>query len=778
MSLVYTSTIRSFGTVFGDCSLYAFNDSIIDAEITDYGVTPPTRESEYNYGDINLELRVFGTDLADGNFANIDLGLTAEGSGISLNKANVDLGLWVFGSDLTDTNIGHIDLGFTVTGSDLVEIRPEYNYGNIDLGFSVYGVSGRLENNYGDIDLLFSASGFDGTPDFNYGNIDLGFTVTAFEGYKNILVSQWGDWTVSITLVEPILNVHEATYGLSSFAVHQTSYESDVNRVSAVHDTSWSRSALAVHDALYSLLDAATSATAFTVHETTWDSFVKIPSYAVHEVSWASSGGTSMVLSVHESGWASVGSSSASAFTVHSTTWASTGSSATAAFTVHESSWNSIGAGSTTSVFTVHDTGWGTGFTPYSVHTSTYQSVVESLAVHHTAWNSFVVPADFAVHEARYRSYSLDPQFILANAYIEPDILLVAASVTADEDSPYYQCEVELRDSKKYASFGRDQPFVLHLFADEYHFVVDSRNLSRTIDDDGNYQETATISGLSPLCLKAAPRSTPVTKTWITPTYASALVEELIGPVTWNLVDWLIPGYRLAAESADPFDVAQKIVTAAGGLIESQPDGSVVVRHRWPTSIASLGSATLAGTLYETAIYAAQEQPTQDALMNRIRILDSDAGFQDRLEYVPNKLGDESDDPWNGMMYAYPSPWRENLRIATTRGSKIQLGLQGESVLTVDGDEAETITFESGQSSARYPIMTLNSFEWLDENLGGLTFSVYSTTLEAGAEGNYYGHSLAKIAYTSRRLQVPVACSPSTGEIEAQFLLLENQDGY
>jgi hypothetical protein len=73
--------------------------------------------------------------------------------------------------------------------------------------------------------------------------------------------------------------------------------------------------------------------------------------------------------------------------------------------------------------------------------------------------------------------------------------------------------------------------------------------------------------------------------------------------------------------------------------------------------------------------------------------------------------------------------------------------------------------------------MTLNSFEWLDENLGGLTFSPYATTLEASAEGTYYGYSLAKIEYTSRRLQVPVNCGISNTEIEAQFLLLENQDG-
>jgi hypothetical protein len=462
----------------------------------------------------------------------------------------------------------------------------------------------------------------------------------------------------------------------------------------------------------------------------------------VHEVSWNSAGATSLVLSTHTASWASSGASSASASASHTTAW--------------------------TSLPSINIT-----------HTTSYQSVVEDFAIHTHTWKSFV-QQNVGIHEVVYRSYTLDPQFVLANAYIEPDIQLLSASVTADEDSPYYQCEVELRNAKDYQFFVRDQAFILHLFADEYHFVVDSKGLSRTIDDEGNYQESATISGLSPLCLQAAPRSTPITKTWVSPTYVSEIVEELIGPVTWNLVDWMLPGYRLAADKADPFELAQNIVTAAGGLLESQPDGSVVVRHRWPISIAELDSGTPTQILSETSIFSAQQQPTQDVLMNRIRIMDSNAGYQDRLEYEPYKLANGDDDPFGGLMYAYLSPWRDGLRIVTTRGSKIQIGLQTESVKTIadlnEENTAETITFENGQSSVQYPIMTLDSFEWLDEDLGGLTFTPYATNLEASATGTYSGYSLAKIAYTSRRIQVPIRCTPTdTNPVEAQFLLLENQ---
>ncbi len=358
------------------------------------------------------------------------------------------------------------------------------------------------------------------------------------------------------------------------------------------------------------------------------------------------------------------------------------------------------------------------------------------------------------------------------------DYQLVSVSVSCDEESPYYQCELELRESRYYQDFPRDQSFLVHLFNQDYQFVVDSRTLNRSIDDEGNALNTVSISGLSPLCMKASPRATPITKTWESSTLASVIVEELLGSVTWNLVDWMIPAYRIAADKASPLDIATQIVSAVGGLIESQPDGSVVCRHRWPVSIAEMDSAS-ATTLTEKVIYSITESPTNDELVNRVQILDQEPTYQDRLEYVANKIGD-NDDPYNGILYAYLSPWRDGLRIVTTRPSKITLGSLSEGTRIIADSNvdapAETITFANREGSTQYPIMILDSLEWLDENLGSSTITPYSTTISAGT-GTYEGHSLAKVEYTTRFLQIPVHCLASVESIEAQFLLLETQNG-
>lgn len=358
-------------------------------------------------------------------------------------------------------------------------------------------------------------------------------------------------------------------------------------------------------------------------------------------------------------------------------------------------------------------------------------------------------------------------------------IEFISFSITADEDSSFLQCEATLTNAADYINLKRDDSIVIHILGVDYHFIVDTKSINRTISDSGDYNETCTISGLSPLVKKSKPRSLSITKTWETPNMASAIVEELLGPVTWNLVDWMIPAYRLAAEKASPLDVALQIVQAAGGLLESQPDGSVVCRHRWPTSIENLNEPAPDKILYETEIYSASENSVNDELVNRIRI-GQDESFQDRLEYVPNKSESGVEDPYRGIMYAFISPWRTGLRIVTTRPSMILVGSAFEGVRTIHDSNpdypSETITFLDRESSTQYPIMSLTEFEWLDEDLGGLLVTPYSTQLKSGS-GNYSGHSLGRISYTARYLAVPVTCTKSIEEIEAQFLLLENQHG-
>lgn len=601
-----------------------------------------------------------------------------------------------------------------------------------------------------------------------------------------------GTATVSVSaggrLIYRNERLHSSFYSSALYSLHQVSYNlGDLS--SRLHYVSWTSEAHRLHTIFYESVSAATTS-ALAYHVVSYEGSGISPliaGYRLHEILYSVVGAdtVSSANHYHEINYTVIGADSlTSASTLHTVLYEGSGvSSIILDQRLHEISYSVIGTNPITSSSNFHQV-YYTVFTPsIKFNEVFYKSVIINDRLHLSRW--LVDTSQYRIHEARY--HVVDTSSITeigtitfsdsnSNTY---DFL--ALTITADEDSPYWQCEVSLKDAQNYILFQRDTPFIINLLGTDFYFIVDSRTLQRTIDDAGNYQEVCTISGLSPLVRYASPRATKITKTWEIPTLASAIVNELIGSVTWNLVDWMIPAYRLAADHAAPLDIVRQIVEAVGGLIESQPSGSVICRHRWPTSIAELATASVDHTFDERFIFSASEEPTQDELIDKVRIYDTEAGFQDRLEYVPNKIG-TVDDPRNGVLYAFPSPWREGLRMVTTRPSTIHVGgtmTEGTRAI-VSGSETyppELLTFTERTSSTQYPIMSLTNLDWLDEDLGAAIFTPYATTLEAGS-GSYGGYSLAEVQYVTRYLAVPVTCLEDVEEIEAQFLLLEEtQDG-
>lgn len=342
-------------------------------------------------------------------------------------------------------------------------------------------------------------------------------------------------------------------------------------------------------------------------------------------------------------------------------------------------------------------------------------------------------------------------------------IAVRSASLYADEGSPYWQCDIELLDARDYGRLPRDTAFEIEVFGIVFAMVVDTRELRRSIDDAGNYASVARIAGLSPVCRHASPRATPITKTWDAPIMASAACAELVGAVDWAMVDWMIPAHRLAATDAAPLDVARNLVAAAGGLLESLPDGTLRARPKWSVSVPDFAPAPTDHLFSDRDLFGADESPINDALVNRVRIVDVEGAHQDRLEFVADQ-----NDALRGEIRVFPSPWRGGLTLRHTRGSPpVYLDAAAEG----SESQTETVEFVAGQASVRYPIAALGSVEWMAENLGAVAFEPFSSALVAGGPD---GYSLARVTYTTRFLLAKVRASAAT---DAQFVLEDSGNG-
>ena len=229
-------------------------------------------------------------------------------------------------------------------------------------------------------------------------------------------------------------------------------------------------------------------------------------------------------------------------------------------------------------------------------------------------------------------------------------------------------------------------------------------------------------------------------------TTARQAVEQLIGPVTWNLVDWPIPGKRLASEQAVPLELAKRIIAAAGGVLESAPDGSVNVRRLYPVSVPDYATTTPDHVLTgDEHIYSVSETAEAGLVYDRIYIADTRVDPTYDTEWLPDE-----DDPLRGELRVYPWPWDASLSVDSSRFG-LQLTALGPQTATL----TETIEVTAGTGRTARPVDTLTRAEWLDEDLG--TPTIDGVTIETAGEG----WSLLQVDYSTRYLAWRVAPSDS-----------------
>lgn len=329
------------------------------------------------------------------------------------------------------------------------------------------------------------------------------------------------------------------------------------------------------------------------------------------------------------------------------------------------------------------------------------------------------------------------------------------ASVTLEDGALAWQADITLMRHEDYARFPRDQAFTLDIYGTEYAMLADTRRLSRSRDLEGNPTDTARVSGLSPAVRFDSPRAQTISAVFDVPRSVRSIVEELLGSVTWELVDWTLPAFRFAIERQTPMAAARQLVEAAGGTITSEPDGSILVRHQHPVSVPDYTTTSPDVSLTADAIYDVSEAVTTDRIINRVAIREADGpGRRDRIEFEHDDDADRI-----GTARLYPDPWRP----ATLSTSRNGVSLSRTGIVT--RTETEVVEFVEGRASVAYPVQSLTSVRWLDDSLGGVV--AQGTELTASD-----GYSLAEIIYTVRAIEYRVSAPSISEPLSAQLLML------
>lgn len=346
-------------------------------------------------------------------------------------------------------------------------------------------------------------------------------------------------------------------------------------------------------------------------------------------------------------------------------------------------------------------------------------------------------------------------ELVLCDSDVVADgIGITRGDVSASEGGYAWEGNFDLADINDYVRFVRGDSFVVDLYGEVWTFLVDGKELSRRAPAD----VSARIIGISPSAAYVSPRATLRDYTWATPVTALAVATELISAVSWGVVDWIIPGYRLAFSDAEPMEVVRRLAEACGGTVESDLDGTVDVRPLYPVSPVDYAITSPDQTYVELLdIYATSEAYNFGEIFNKYRILDSQPIESDRIEWIEDYSG-----AFTGYLRVYPAPWRVNVVLSHTADAlEVIIGSQ----VVMYREERELIEIFKGRGSTAYPIFQIILVEWEDTNLGGLAHAPDSPDFTVVGPAQ---NSAAYVTYQTRSLNY--RATTSSGR-PAQFLL-------
>ena len=264
-----------------------------------------------------------------------------------------------------------------------------------------------------------------------------------------------------------------------------------------------------------------------------------------------------------------------------------------------------------------------------------------------------------------------------------------------------------------------------------YRFVVTSPRL-----DEQWGQTRYIVEAMSPAAMLGEPWATPIDGelSGMAATIASTLAGSIT--ISWQTVDWPIPAATWIASGQTPLALIKQLAAAVGAVVQSQPDGSLMVLPEYPVSVPSWESATPAATLTEI-LDCATTGATPDHRLGYNRYLVGDqATSADTLRLEETTLSQVSKE-----VRGYQTPWTGAFTLTHTGGAWVQIEDLGIELR----QETETIEIVGGAGRTQYPIVSRDAIEWLQTNLGSVTVAE-----DGGVIADLAGQSLLLITYTTR----------------------------
>jgi len=312
------------------------------------------------------------------------------------------------------------------------------------------------------------------------------------------------------------------------------------------------------------------------------------------------------------------------------------------------------------------------------------------------------------------------------------EVRITGLTIEASRDRYCLSCDVRLASQADYVRCRVMDDLVIAIDGQEYRFFVEARQRRR-----GHEQAEYTIHGLSRTALLDEPYADPVTGE-LSGT-ASQIVAGLASgySIDWRTVDWHIPPGTMMPGDQTPLQVIRQIAAAAGAVIQTDPDGTMMIEPAYPVPVTGWDTAAVQYTLSDADDFLSlAEEFDHRPGYNRFLVSDQLAA-SDSL-----RLEEEAVSASRKIIRAYQVPWEGDFGLRHTGGPWVAIEPLGIEERVI---EDEVVEFVAGEGRTRYPIIERVAMEWLRADLGSVIFSEDGALLADAA-----GESLLRISYRTR----------------------------
>ena len=305
-------------------------------------------------------------------------------------------------------------------------------------------------------------------------------------------------------------------------------------------------------------------------------------------------------------------------------------------------------------------------------------------------------------------------------------------NIEGSQDQYCLSCELHLGTQSDFVQSNVLDDVVVTIGSDVFYFFVEAKKRRR-----GYATAEYIITGLSKTALLDAPYAHTISGELTG--LASEIVSSLaVGyTVNWQTVDWFIPPQTLMPANQTPLQIIHDITEAAGAIIQTELDGVITIEPLYPVSVPDWEQSTVYYGMSDALDFFTVGENFEHRLGYNKYLISDQLTSKDTI-----KLEEEGITSSRKYVRVYQTPWKNDFTLRHTGGTWVileSLGIE-ERVIT-----DEIVEFVSGTGTTQYPIYSRISIEWLQDNLGNITFG------EDGIlESDIKAESLLKISYKTK----------------------------